>query len=40
MVCDKYRNKKNEQNAKLLNKYKEKHLNVEKKYVIKKKIIQ
>ena len=31
------RNKKNEQNAKLLNKYKEKYLNVEKKYVIKKK---
>ena len=30
------RNKKNEQNAKLLNKYKEKYLNVEKKYVIKK----
>ena len=28
-----YRNKKNEQNAKLLNKYKEKYLNVEKKYV-------
>ena len=28
------RNKKNEQNAKLLNKYKEKYLNVEKKYVI------
>ena len=34
-----YRNKKNEQNAKLLNKYKEKYLNVEKKYVIKKKKI-
>ena len=31
-----YRNKKNEQNSKLLNKYKEKYLNVEKKYVIKK----
>ena len=31
------RNKKNEQNAKLLkNKYKEKYLNVEKKYAIKK----
>ena len=29
-----YRNKKNEQNAKFLNKYKEKYLNVEKKYVI------
>ena len=34
------RNKKNEQNAKLLNKYKEKYLNVERKYVIYKKIIQ
>ena len=34
-----YRNKKNEQNAKLLNTYKEKYLNVDKKYVIKK-IIQ
>ena len=32
-----YRNNKNEQNAKLLNKYKEKYLNVEKKYVIQKK---
>ena len=32
------RNKKNEQNAKLLNKYKEKYLNVEKKYVINKNI--
>ena len=31
-----YRNKKNEQNAKLLNEYKEKYLNVDKKYVIKK----
>ena len=31
-----YRNKKNEQNAKLLNKYKEKYLNVGKKYVIQK----
>ena len=30
------RNKKNEQNAKLLNKYKEIYLNIEKKYVIKK----
>ena len=29
-----YRNKKNEQNAKLLNKYKEKYLNVEKIYLI------
>ena len=35
-----YRNKKNEQNAKLLYKYKEKYLNVEKKYVINKKLIQ
>ena len=39
MVCDSMsisnRNKKNEQNAELLNKYKEKYLNVEKKYVIK-----
>ena len=32
--------KKNEQNAKLLNKYKEKYLNVENKYVINKKLIQ
>ena len=32
------KNKKNEQNAKLLYKYKEKYLNVEKKYVINKKI--
>ena len=31
-----YSNKKNEQNANLLNKYKEKYLNVEKKYIIKK----
>ena len=35
-----YRNKKNEQNAKLLYKYKEKYLNVEKNYVINKKLIQ
>ena len=35
-----YRNKKNEQNAKLLNKCREKYLNVEKKYVIPKKLIQ
>ena len=34
------KNKKNEQNAKLLYKYKEKYLNVEKKYVINKKLIQ
>ena len=34
------RNKKNEQNAKLLNKYSENYLNVEKKYVIPKKVIQ
>ena len=44
MVRDNYwdsnRNKKNEQNAKLLYKYKEKYLNVEKKYVINKKLIQ
>ena len=42
MVCDKYteyRNKKNEQNAKLLNIYKGKYLNIEKKCVIKKIII-
>ena len=32
------KNKENEQNAKLLYKYKEKYLNVEKKYVINKKI--
>ena len=35
MVCvtsTEYRNKKNEQKSKLLNKYKEKYLNVEKKY--------
>ena len=32
------RNKKNEQSVKLLNKYKKKYLNVEKKYVINKKI--
>ena len=38
MMCD--RNKKNEQNAKLLNKYKENYLNVEKKCVIQKIIIQ
>ena len=34
VTSTKYRNKKNEQNAKLLNKYKEKYLNVEKKCVI------
>ena len=37
VTSTKYSNKINEQNAKLLNKYKkEKYLNVEKKYVIKK----
>ena len=39
MTSTEYRNKKNEQNAKLLNKYKEKYLNrlnVDKKYVKKK----
>ena len=42
VLQEEYRNKKNEQNAKLLNKYKEKYLNVEKKYVAnpKKKMIQ
>ena len=35
-----YRNKKNEQNAKLLNKYREKYRNVEKKCVTQKIIIQ
>ena len=35
-----YRNKKNERNAKLLNKDKEKYLNVEKKCNPRKKIIQ
>ena len=42
MMCHKFseymnKSKKNEQNAKLLNKYKEKYLNAEKKYVCNKK---